>query len=207
MKMFAAAHQISHLYFTGKDRINFLRVHNRDQHGDLINRYTTLQAEKTGRLFSGLEIGVNGALTLRVVMPWQDESGQLIGYLVIGKEVNDILKHLSTRAGTVMVEAYRKSYLEWENFASWTANAGYGVLWDRLEDYAVIESSTFARQDDILRAIADPGEDVRRFGLNDRVYEVMTVSLQDVTSQQVGKLALAMDITEAVAQYRSRADQ
>ncbi|MBW2260173.1 MAG: hypothetical protein JRF18_06940 [Deltaproteobacteria bacterium] len=42
-----SGHGITHLYFNSPDRVNFLRVHKPDKRGDEINRFTTLQAEKT----------------------------------------------------------------------------------------------------------------------------------------------------------------
>jgi hypothetical protein len=43
-----AEHEITHLYFSGPDRVNILRVHKPEKHGDRIDRFTTLEAEKTG---------------------------------------------------------------------------------------------------------------------------------------------------------------
>ena len=64
--------QITHFYFTGLDRVNFLRVHELDRYGDSIDRHTILQAEETGEITSGVELGPLGTLTLRVVLPWRD---------------------------------------------------------------------------------------------------------------------------------------
>ncbi|WP_321396002.1 ATP-binding protein [Emcibacter sp.] len=197
-------YQISHLYFTGPDRTNFLRVHNPEQYGDVIDRYTTRQAEQSGKLFGGLEIGINGALTLRVVMPWKDNTGRLIGYLEMGKEVNNILQHLTSRSGLVMIEAYNKSYLDRNNLSAWMDKSGYGVLWDRLEDYAVIDNSPFAGEEKILGGLASPSGEADRLQFDDRTYEVTTISLRDVRQQEVGRLALVRDISPSLRQFRSQ---
>ncbi len=42
---------ITHLYFTGADRVNLLRVHQPSRHGDVIDRVTTLNAERSGAIF------------------------------------------------------------------------------------------------------------------------------------------------------------
>ncbi|MCI5127889.1 MAG: hypothetical protein D3907_05175, partial [Candidatus Electrothrix sp. AUS3] len=76
-------YHITHFYFHTPDRINFLRVHQPHRYGDTIDRITIYQAEKSGKIVSGLEIGPLGTLTLRAVMPWYAE-GQLIGYVELG---------------------------------------------------------------------------------------------------------------------------
>ncbi|CAK8721473.1 histidine kinase [Candidatus Electrothrix laxa] len=83
-------YHITHFYFHSPDRINFLRVHQPERYGDRIDRFTVRQAEKTGNVVSGLEIGPLGTLTLRAVMPWY-AGEQLIGYLELGKELASIV--------------------------------------------------------------------------------------------------------------------
>jgi len=46
-KQLHSEHKITHLYFTGPDRANILRVHNPGKSGDIINRHTLLEAERT----------------------------------------------------------------------------------------------------------------------------------------------------------------
>ena len=40
--------RITHFYFTSPDRVNFLRVHKPEQHGDRIDRFTMLEAHGRG---------------------------------------------------------------------------------------------------------------------------------------------------------------
>ena len=60
---------ITHFYFTAEDRTNIVRIHNATRFGDTINRHTTLEAERLGKLFSGIELGKYGMFTLRSVKP------------------------------------------------------------------------------------------------------------------------------------------
>src|SRR3989338_1078501 len=48
--------RISHLYFNLPDRTTFLRAHQPDAAGDVIDRITAREAEWTGRTSSGLEL-------------------------------------------------------------------------------------------------------------------------------------------------------
>ncbi len=49
--------RITHFYFHGPDRVNFLRVHDPTRHGDLIKRFTMTDAADNRRLSAGIELG------------------------------------------------------------------------------------------------------------------------------------------------------
>ena len=86
-------HSITHFYFTNPQRVNLLRVHQPQRHGDFINRKTTSIAEESGKIGAGLEMGPIGTLTLRVVAPWY-KAGQLVGYVELGTEIEHLVKKL-----------------------------------------------------------------------------------------------------------------
>ena len=64
-----ADHEITHFYFIAPDRTCLLRLHLSEQRGDRIDRNTLLEAERSGKTASGVELGKTGLLTLRVVQP------------------------------------------------------------------------------------------------------------------------------------------
>ncbi|WP_417911853.1 ATP-binding protein [Candidatus Electronema sp. TJ] len=82
--------QVTHFYFHGPDRVNFLRVHQPDRYGDRIDRLTLLHAAASSKTAAGLELGPMGTLTLRVVIPWVVDR-KVIGYLELGKDLASIL--------------------------------------------------------------------------------------------------------------------
>jgi len=57
-----AEHGMTHLYFTAPDLVSLLRLHEREQFGDTIDRYTTVQARERGQTSFGLELGSLGTL-------------------------------------------------------------------------------------------------------------------------------------------------
>ncbi|MCI5124877.1 MAG: hypothetical protein D3925_10470, partial [Candidatus Electrothrix sp. AR5] len=95
-------HHVTHFYFHSPDRMNFLRVHQPQRHGDRVDRLTVRQAVKTGEVVSGLELGPLGTLTLRAVIPWYSR-GQLIGYLELGRVLASIV---SAFRQSEMVDGY-----------------------------------------------------------------------------------------------------
>src|ERR1700736_5544950 len=83
-------HGITHFYFHLPDRTVLLRVHNPSANGDKIDRYTMREAERTGKVSVGIERGLTGIFTLRVVSPWRQDE-QLLGYLELGVEFEQIV--------------------------------------------------------------------------------------------------------------------
>lgn len=109
-------YQITHFYFHGPDRVNFLRMHKPDRYGDMINRFSALQAELTGKPASALETGPLGLFTLRVVFPWY-ENNKLIGYVELGEEIEHIysrIKNVLNIDLSVLIDKRILSRRDWE---------------------------------------------------------------------------------------------
>ncbi len=133
--------QITHFYFHLPDKTCFLRVHQPDRHGDRIDRLTLAQSAETGRTAVGLEIGPLGTLTLRAVMPWQDD-GRLLGYMELGRELASLLTvfdELNTVDGwrlTVSKQQVRRP--DWEQGM---AMLGRPADWNAFPDKVVLADS------------------------------------------------------------------
>lgn len=79
---------ITHFYFIEPSGAIFLRVHKPEQHSDVINRTTYLEARKTGKMSVGIEMGKN-FFSLRSVIPiYYDD--RIAGYFEFGKEIDHI---------------------------------------------------------------------------------------------------------------------
>jgi PAS domain S-box-containing protein len=133
--------QITHFYFHNPDKTCFLRVHQPDRHGDRIDRLTLAQAAETGRPAAGLEIGPLGTLTLRAVMPWQ-EQGRLLGYVELGRELASlltVLDELNTVDGwrlTISKQQVRRP--DWQQGM---AMLGRPADWDAFPDKVTLADS------------------------------------------------------------------
>lgn len=86
-------HNITHFYFTGKDRKNILRVHKKNRTGDIINRYTQMKAENSKQISFGIELGPLGTFTLRVVKPILRKQN-IIGYIELGIDTNNLVENI-----------------------------------------------------------------------------------------------------------------
>jgi histidine kinase family protein len=134
------SNQITHFYFQGPDRINILRVHKPKKNGDLINRHTTLEAERTGSVASGIELGPLGTFTLRVVIPVFSE-GILIGYIELGKEIEDILSVLHGSPDVELSVNIKKEFLDRGKWESGMTMLKRNSDWERCPDNVEIYRS------------------------------------------------------------------
>ncbi|MEO5338053.1 MAG: ATP-binding protein [Magnetospirillum sp. WYHS-4] len=130
-------YRVTHFYFMDADRRVFLRVHQPQRTGDVIERATALDAARTGRTSTGLELGPLGTLTLRAVRPW-DKDGRRIGYLELGIEIEDIVADIRNAMGRDMLVLVRKDLLKADDWAAGMKMLGRSSEWDRLPGLAVV---------------------------------------------------------------------
>jgi hypothetical protein len=145
---------ITHFYFILPDKSCFLRVHNPARHGDRINRYTLDFAAANDTRAYGLELGPLGTLTLRLVIPWR-VNGQLIGFIELGKEIEQIAVELKKILDLDINFVVEKKFL---NFTGWQSSRRMlgqkADHWDLLPNHVVL-ASTMAEQPKELRKIFD----------------------------------------------------
>ena len=191
-------YHITHFYFHTPDRISFLRVHQPGRYGDTIDRFTLRQAEKSGKIASGLEIGPLGTLTLRAVMPWYAKE-QLIGYVELGKELASIISYFP-KSDTVdgYLLTVKKQYIEQHGWiqgmtmlhrpADWAAFSDRVVMNNTLsERFAYLGSEQAEREHKIqtfLHRVILP---------ENMFYMVYKQPLLDISGRNVGTLLLVHD--------------
>jgi diguanylate cyclase (GGDEF)-like protein/PAS domain S-box-containing protein len=193
-------HHITHFYFINPDRINLLRVHNSHRFGDRIDRQTTLEAEQSGKLSYGLELGVVGTFTLRVVMPWYHQ-GELLGYLELGEEIDHIVTKLRELLNLDIYVFIRKSLLDAGKISELTETMGRSFSWERYPDYLMVSAPRIeATMPPLLDRILHSEHDII---FNQQIdvtipaahYKATFLPLQDINKAQVGMLLL-LDSTE-----------
>ncbi|MDZ7615907.1 MAG: cache domain-containing protein, partial [Patescibacteria group bacterium] len=198
-------HAITHLYFLDPSRTCFLRVHKPEKHGDLVDRATALKAERTGAIASGVELGPLGTFTLRVVCPVFD-GGELIGYIELGKEIEDGLAHVRAAHGVDMVVDIRKSVLNRGRWEAGMKMLGRDANWNRFPDDVVIYSSLSPIPNELGQLIEhrgwlrETGDKPLAFG--GRMWHVHVSPLRDASGQLVGDLLVLNDVTEPILAFR-----
>jgi len=200
-----AKHGITHFYFQRPDRVNLLRIHKPEKYGDLIDRFTTLEAERTGKTASGIELGPLGTFTLRVVR-YVFDGDTLIGYLELGKEIEDILEDISNKYGIELAVAIHKSALKREKWESGMKMLGREADWNRFADDVIIYSSLGRLPDEAGRFLGEARHmhwDVTtKMEFNGKSWRVMQSPLMDASGAEVGDLIALYDMSGAKAWFQ-----
>lgn len=190
-RQFQADYAISHFYFSDARRVNLLRVHQPDRHGDRIDRYTTLAAERTGKPAWGVELGPLGTFTLRQVFPW-DANGVRIGYVELGWEIDGILRELPKRFGMEYAIVLDKRRLHRQGWEAGMALLARDADWNRLPHGVVAGESLPGIPARLLTA---PVGDGQPLSLGERSYRAASLPLIDAAGERVGHILLLHDLS------------
>jgi len=198
-------HDITHLYFTGPDRVNLLRVHKPDEYGDTINRFTTLQAEKTSNISSGIELGPLGTFTLRVVMPWQDGQ-RLLGYVELGEEIEHIIHKLAKILKVEVFVVIDKEFLDHRKWEAGMRMLGRAANWDQFPNVVITYQTQETLPESLVPYLDEAAHtsgvsDVQAF-LQGRRYCAKFLHLPDASGRGVGDMVIMEDVTAQFANLR-----
>jgi two-component system cell cycle sensor histidine kinase/response regulator CckA len=191
--------RLSHFYFIDAKRICLLRVHKPEQRGDLISRFTLLEAERTGKTASGIELGLRGTFTLRVVRP-VFEGGTLAGYVELGEDLEDVLKTLHPRDSIQMVMVIRKKLLNRQAWENSMRLLGREADWTLMPDDVVLYYShgrlpgvfaSWANQ----AVLGEHGQADREISFDGKAWRISALPLPDASGKEVGDLLIMRDIS------------
>ncbi len=191
-------YKITHFYFHQPDRVNFLRVHSPQEHGDLIDRFTAREAERTKKTASGIELGPLGTFTLRVVRPIF-EGDALIGYLELGKEIEDVLASIPQQSEVELAVVIRKTIL---NRGKWEAGMkmlGREGNWSQFSEDVLVYSSLDPLPTEASRFIGEAnhahGDINTEIAFGGKTWRIMFDLMVDVSGTEVGDLVLLFNIS------------
>ena len=197
---------LTHFYFFDPQRICRLRLHKPEKHGDLINRFTLLEAERTGATASGLEIGPLGLVTLRVVRPVY-RVGQFVGYVELGKEIEEILHDRHRHSGSHLAVTLKKDLVDRPQWEESLRSLGREAEWNRLERRVINYTSLGPRLPDAFVPLAAHGEGhptEMDLTLADTTWRASALPLTDASGSHIGDLLVLTDITNVTAAFGQR---
>ncbi|MBI9017183.1 MAG: PAS domain S-box protein [Phycisphaerae bacterium] len=200
-------HNVTHLYFHDANRINFLRAHKPEKFGDTIDRFTAINAERDQKMSYGIEIGVMGTFTLRVVKPWFVD-GKLIGYVELGEEIGEITSKLKKTTSLDMVFVINKHYLDKEKWLEGLSFTNKTGNWDSFANYVVADGTMpnavniMAEHFSSYNFGSNPNiskEEIININDDNTDYQVKVLPLLDAGQREIGNMVLFDDISECKA--------
>ncbi len=199
-KQLKQSFSITHMYFTGVDKVNLLRVHAPPRHGDLIKRKTTQMAAETGVMAYGVELGPLGTFTLRLVSPWYDPvSQQLIGYVELGMEIDQILGRIRDYFGVETVTAINKSFLDRAQWESGMRTLGRTPHWEFYDGVVTTAIKHSKIMHNAIRSLEQSRWHSTQFSEQFKLrssYRILSMPLRDVSQREVAHLVLVTDLSE-----------
>jgi PAS domain S-box-containing protein len=200
-------HAVTHFYFSDPDRICLLRLHKPEKYGDRFDRFTALEAERSGKTAAGLELGPLGTFTLRVVRPVFD-GDRLVGYLELGKEIEDVLDCIGRYEDVQFAVTVRKSALERGRWEEGMKMLGREARWDRYSDDVLIYSSFSPFPAEAERFVAGrslaSGNPADRAELAGKGWHILASPLADAAGVEVGELIVLHDVSALASAHNRR---
>jgi diguanylate cyclase (GGDEF)-like protein/PAS domain S-box-containing protein len=196
---------ITHFYFLDANRVTLLRLHQPSRFGDRIERVTAREAERTGRLAIGVELGPLGTLTLRAVMPLR-EGGHTIGYVELGVETLDIVHDISRDFGNDAYVLLHKKHLSRQKWEEGMRMLGRKPEWDNYSDI-ILDSQTRPDIPPELDRIFAQGESAHKLTeievkQNGQTYRLGFIPLLDASDRDIGDIAVLRNTTATTTQTR-----
>ena len=188
---------VTHFYFSDTNRVCVLRVHKPEKFGDRFDRFTAREAERTGEIASGIELGPLGTFTLRVVHPVFDSNG-LIGYLELGKEIEDVVENIGVTEKTINFLLIRKNAFDRAQWEEGMKMLGREADWDCLPDFVINYSSVRHPKDYyglIRTALQTPSMNAVELQVDDKFWRPILLPINEAGGQKVGELLILDDIT------------
>lgn len=199
--------KITHFYFFDRNRTCILRLQEPEKYGDRVDRFTLIKAESTGKTVSGLELGSRGTFALRVVQP-VFKDGVVVGYVELGKEIDDLFQARHASTGCNLAIVIRKEFVKRQLWEEYMRQMGREVNWDLLPDGVIIYNSlgklpeaivSIAAQNNKSRQDLDTCEDIFSNGKN---LHTDIIPLHDASGKNIGSMLIINDVTKAQTSFQ-----
>lgn len=213
--------KITHFYFHQPNHINLVRMH-KELRGDLIDRQTLKKASEIGQPSSGLEQGPTGNPVLRVVYPWhasfpltscnalytiscntnifnQPDSGELVGFVELGKEFEDIANNISDLLKIDLVIAVDKKFLNQKRWEERNKKLGRQSAWNKFPDHVIIDQTLGTLPNEISQRMMGPRSERESSILikqSNRTKQALFIPFNDLNGTRLGYVVTLNDITE-----------
>jgi PAS domain S-box-containing protein len=193
--------------FCDAKRTCLLRLNQPQEKGDVIQRFTLMEAERTGQISNGLECGPEGILSFRSVSPVY-KGLELVGYLELSKNIHKILHSLHLKKGLHLVVTLKKTLHSTKDPLMNESKLINANIRESLPNSWIIYSSLDQLPTPIINHIEstitsltthdNPSKELL---LNGKYWRISSSPLQDSSKQDIGHISVLQDFTEAKTSF------
>ncbi len=186
---------ITQCNFIDPEHLCILNVSNPAHSGERINRLTLAEAERSRKLSNGIELNPLGRFTLWVDIPVIFE-GRLVGYIELGKDIEDILKGIKLETGSGLAIFINKQFIQRSVGDEDRKNFQNDVRWDLYRNELLVFSSfgRFPQEFNSVLSAADASEGIES-DLAGRSWRITAQPLKESSGRVIGKMILMQDIS------------
>jgi PAS domain S-box-containing protein len=180
----------------------FLRVHNPEMFGDVVERSTYQSAVKNKEITAGTEVGKT-AFGLRVVSPYYGKNGDLIGYIEMGQDASNYFKIMKEESGNEFSLFILKKYLDKKDWASIREVKGLRDNWDDKKDYVnIVETSKIPFSGEIdLGNLTSEGLYLGVIKMGNFRYSKSVFPIYDIEGNKIGVIFVLTNINSYFERY------
>lgn len=184
---------VSHFFFSTAERRTIARLHAPSRSGDFINRYTTVSAEQSASIASGVELGRLGSLTFRVVKPIFS-NGERRGFVELGRELNEIWQTAAEQLDVSILVLVHKPLLNEGDWLEGKGIFGYQAEWNSFSEYVQIGSEM---QNDLMPTVMmqaleqSEADNTGQVTLDEDIFFYNALPLADVAGNDLGRILIA----------------
>jgi signal transduction histidine kinase/CheY-like chemotaxis protein len=190
---------IETLCFYRPDLTCELRVHDPENFADKGNSFTLTRAAVRKEPTEGINLDIEGNLTLKTVNPWQIGS-ELVGYIEFGQQIGRIAPELHETLNAEIIFTINKVNLSrvlWQrSHKSYQRSSD----WDQFEHFVVADRTLDAITPELAEKIrytpSRYGEGIFDYEYKHRAYRGGYLELKDDGGDYVGDVVVLLDVTD-----------
>jgi sensor histidine kinase regulating citrate/malate metabolism len=184
----------------------FLRVHNPSKFGEYLNRFLDREVVRTHAVVVGNEFG-KGGFAVRVIRPFYDSRGGLIGYVEFGEELGRFVREMKSQTGDDYGLLLSKKLVDRQLWADSSAIWKRRDNWNDNPDFVVADKTTAS--DSIIQfqgelaAVPRSGKVLERFNSGNSVFVRGIFPVCDAARNTVGAMFVVRDISGVYVAMRN----
>lgn len=199
--------RITHLYFTGPDHVNLLRVHQPQRYGDVIDHAAMRKAERSDNIEYGIEVGALGMFALRLVSPWHDPfTRELLGFVELGMEIDGVLESVHNLSGLDIYVFIKKDQAQRKDWEDGVRAMGRTPEWDRFRDVVLSPQVPHDLPVALEKYLAQPGligsSAIVKMTCDGHPCQATSLPLLDAAGRNLADMVLVVDTSQQVAEAR-----